>query len=184
MTTAKAVSELRESMGVTQRDFAEKLGTTIETVSRWENGRREPTREAIEKLATLAHSAGIRHLRNFFLSQEVAGIVSRVKGLKTPGSERHIALKELKYWSAYLHETHAPILKILALDATIADRRSAHKLALDYLRAAAHVMEYVRDRIELYVDEDYSSGRMQEDQEILRWGHQHDSFTKGELDAE
>ena len=91
MTTAKAVSELRESMGVTQRDFAEKLGTTIETVSRWENGRREPTREAIEKLATLAHSAGIRHLRNFFLSQEVAGIVSRVKGLKTPGSERQRA---------------------------------------------------------------------------------------------
>ena len=32
------VKDTREVLGLTQREFAEKIGTNPETVSRWENG--------------------------------------------------------------------------------------------------------------------------------------------------
>jgi transcriptional regulator with XRE-family HTH domain len=43
---------LRES-GFTQRSLAERLGVTQTTVSRWANGRRQPTREQAVQLETL-----------------------------------------------------------------------------------------------------------------------------------
>lgn len=40
--TALDVKAIRESLGLTQRDFANLLGTTVASVSRWENGRMKP----------------------------------------------------------------------------------------------------------------------------------------------
>jgi len=45
--------DLRQSMGMTQEQFAEHLGTTLETVSRWENGHTKPLRIYRLKLAEL-----------------------------------------------------------------------------------------------------------------------------------
>ncbi len=175
MTIAKAISDLREHMGITQRELAEKLGTRTETISRWEKGHRRPTRDAMERLAILAHQAGnLKHLRNYFAAEQVVGIVNRIKR-GSPGSERHIPLKELKFWSAYLRETASLAAKALG-QPTAAPNRMREMLLND-----VHVMRRLCDRIELYIDEEYSSARLQEDSEILRWGYRQGGFTKGDV---
>lgn len=40
--TADEIAALRKRLGMSQRQFADKLGTTVTTVSRWENGARTP----------------------------------------------------------------------------------------------------------------------------------------------
>jgi transcriptional regulator with XRE-family HTH domain len=182
MTTPKAIASLRASMGLTQREFAEKLGTRIETVSRWETGRREPTKDAMERLAVLAHKAGEKHLRTFFVAQEVSGIINRVRGLRSPGSERHIALKELKFWSAYLHETIRTSDEIIE-NANQPGRKDARKVLEAIISNSRFVMDHIRDRIELYIDEQWSPTRQQEDKEILNWGYRQ-GMVKVEPDGE
>jgi len=44
MINQEDIKDLRQSMGMTQEQFAEHLGTTLETVSRWENGHTKPLR--------------------------------------------------------------------------------------------------------------------------------------------
>ena len=39
----KLIKNIREYLGLSQADFAEKLGVTFATVNRWENGRAMPT---------------------------------------------------------------------------------------------------------------------------------------------
>jgi len=165
MTTPKAVSAVREGMKLNQREFAEHIGTTVETISRWERGHREPTRQALERLSVVAQEAGLKHLADFFFRSAQATIINRVKGLKSSGSERHISIKELKYWSAYLHQTWRGINDTLASRVTTADQLR------ESLRNVAGVMDHIRDKIELYIDEPPSSDRAREDEEILKWGH-------------
>lgn len=179
MTTAKAVVALRESLGLNQADFAGRLETRAETVSRWENGQREPARDALERLAVLAAESGQKHLRTFFVAKEVAGIVNRVRNLKSPGSERHIALKELKYWSAYLRDTSRNANKVFSNIARLPEKERSER-AMETARSMAHVMDYIRDRIERYVAEEDSTARLKEDKEILDWGHRQNRLAKGE----
>lgn len=47
------VLPLRELCGLTQEQFAAKLGVTVVTVNRWENYRTKPTPLAIRQLRTL-----------------------------------------------------------------------------------------------------------------------------------
>ena len=42
----KLIKSIREYLGLSQADFAEKLGVTFATVNRWENGRVLPTKLA------------------------------------------------------------------------------------------------------------------------------------------
>jgi len=53
MINQEDIKNLRQSMGMTQEQFAEHLGTTLETVSRWENGHTKPLRIYRLKLAKL-----------------------------------------------------------------------------------------------------------------------------------
>ena len=53
MINVEDIKNLRQSMGMTQEQFAEHLGTTLETVSRWENGHTKPLRIYRLKLAKL-----------------------------------------------------------------------------------------------------------------------------------
>lgn len=48
------VKEIREAMGLTQEDFAHKLGTSVSTVNRWENGKNRPGRMATRLLEMMA----------------------------------------------------------------------------------------------------------------------------------
>jgi transcriptional regulator with XRE-family HTH domain len=51
MEVSETIKELREKMGLTQKEFAERFGTAMTTVSGWETGNRTPRLEVLEKLA-------------------------------------------------------------------------------------------------------------------------------------
>lgn len=64
MVEVKAVEnikELRESLGMTQEQFAREIGVSFSTVSRWETGRGKPSPLARRR---------IEELRRHFMSQE------------------------------------------------------------------------------------------------------------------
>lgn len=46
---------LRESLGLTQEGLAHELGVSFTTVSRWENGKSDPSPMAIKQLKELEH---------------------------------------------------------------------------------------------------------------------------------
>jgi len=46
----KLVKELRQRLGLTQEDFAQKVGVTFGSVNRWENGKRTPQPFLIRRL--------------------------------------------------------------------------------------------------------------------------------------
>ena len=48
------VSALRQSLNMTQEEFAHAIGVTVSTVNRWENGHIEPSRLARKAMAALA----------------------------------------------------------------------------------------------------------------------------------
>ena len=41
--TSKMIKELRADLGLTQEQFAAKLGATVSTVNRWENDKGKPS---------------------------------------------------------------------------------------------------------------------------------------------
>ena len=52
-TAAEDIKNLRESLGMTQEEFAREVGVSFSTVSRWETGRGEPSPLARQRLAKL-----------------------------------------------------------------------------------------------------------------------------------
>ena len=54
------IRELRISTGLTQEKFAAKLGVTLLTINRWENGRSQPSPLAMEKIELLLVQMGDR----------------------------------------------------------------------------------------------------------------------------
>ena len=51
--TSKMVKEVRVALGLTQEQFAAKIGVTVTTVNRWENDRGKPYPLAMRQLAKL-----------------------------------------------------------------------------------------------------------------------------------
>jgi len=47
------VKKLREALGLTQEQFAARVGVTLATVNRWENGRAKPQPLALKTLEAL-----------------------------------------------------------------------------------------------------------------------------------
>jgi type I restriction enzyme M protein len=54
------IRTLRQTLGLTQEEFAHRLGITVATVNRWENGHNSPTRLARKALYDLAAEGGVR----------------------------------------------------------------------------------------------------------------------------
>ena len=52
------IKKIRESLLLTQTEFAEKLGVSFETVNRWENGRHKPTMKTKRKIKKLYEESG------------------------------------------------------------------------------------------------------------------------------
>lgn len=52
------IRQLREDRGLSQQDFATKLGVSVQTVHRWETGKSRPSRLALAKLRELAGAVG------------------------------------------------------------------------------------------------------------------------------
>ena len=51
--TSKMVKEVRTALGLTQEQFAAKIGVTVTTVNRWENDRGKPYPLAMRQLKKL-----------------------------------------------------------------------------------------------------------------------------------
>jgi DNA-binding transcriptional regulator YiaG len=51
-----AVVELREQLGMNQRDFADKFGVSAMAVSRWESGANDPPGKCLVQMAKLTKS--------------------------------------------------------------------------------------------------------------------------------
>ena len=87
--SAEWIKGLRVELALTQSQLAERLGVTVVTVSRWENGQSRPNRLAIKALSTLAAAAatpsramptGGQHA----MVREFAGAYSAAGVLATP----------------------------------------------------------------------------------------------------
>jgi len=52
-TFSKEIKELRTTLGLTQEQFAAKLGITFTTVNRWENNKAKPSPLALQKIKEL-----------------------------------------------------------------------------------------------------------------------------------
>ena len=71
---SRLVRELRERTGLTQENFAAKLGVTYPTINRWENGRAKPSPLALKQIDDLARGLGERGedlLQEFFPGEEI-----------------------------------------------------------------------------------------------------------------
>ena len=50
---AEVVKDLRKAIGLTQEQFAAKIGVTVSTVNRWEKGRSRPQPLAMKQIDAL-----------------------------------------------------------------------------------------------------------------------------------
>lgn len=55
---ADLIVELRQRLGLTQEQFAARLGVTFPTVNRWENRRAKPSRLALQSIRRLLEQIG------------------------------------------------------------------------------------------------------------------------------
>ena len=55
---AGIIREVRTRLGLTQEKFAARLGVTLPTINRWENGRANPSPLAMRNLRELVHRMG------------------------------------------------------------------------------------------------------------------------------
>lgn len=55
---AALIREVRGRLGLTQEKFAAKLGVTLPTINRWENGRTKPSPLALRTLREVVASMG------------------------------------------------------------------------------------------------------------------------------
>ena len=70
----RLIRNLREQTGLTQEKFALKLGVTLLTINRWENGRAKPSPLAMQKVEELLRSMGDKGeslLSEFFGKKEL-----------------------------------------------------------------------------------------------------------------
>lgn len=70
--TPRLIRSLREKTGLTQEKFATKLGVTLLTISRWENGRAKPSPLAMQRIEELLRSIGKsgKHLLSEFFGNK------------------------------------------------------------------------------------------------------------------
>ena len=55
---AALIREVRARLGLTQEKFAARLGVTLPTINRWENGRTKPSPLAVQNLQELISDMG------------------------------------------------------------------------------------------------------------------------------
>ena len=51
MNTGEKIKLIRKRQGITQKDLAEKLGTTPQNIAQYENNKRNPKYNTLEKIA-------------------------------------------------------------------------------------------------------------------------------------
>lgn len=57
---AAKIRQLRSKLGLTQEQFAAKVGVTFSTVNRWESGKSKPSPLAMRQIEEMMENAGVR----------------------------------------------------------------------------------------------------------------------------
>ena len=57
----KLIKSIREYLGLSQADFAEKLGVTFATVNRWESGKTRPNLSAMKNIKEFCLSHDVEY---------------------------------------------------------------------------------------------------------------------------
>lgn len=52
------IKAVRKEFGLTQEEFAQKIGVSLSTVVRWETGRNKPSKLAVRRVEALARKSG------------------------------------------------------------------------------------------------------------------------------
>lgn len=60
----KLIKELRDKLGLTQEQFAQKVGVTFPTINNWERGTRTPHPFLFQRLLEMAEEAGLKNIQN------------------------------------------------------------------------------------------------------------------------
>ncbi len=63
LSTAQPIKSIRQELGLTQQDFAAKLGVALPTISRWENEVHKPSPLALDKVSSFLRTLGDRGVR-------------------------------------------------------------------------------------------------------------------------
>ncbi|MEA2066241.1 MAG: helix-turn-helix transcriptional regulator [Thermotogota bacterium] len=58
------IKELRNKLGLTQEQFAQKVGVTFSTINNWEKGTRTPHPFLFQRLLEMAKEAGLKNIEN------------------------------------------------------------------------------------------------------------------------
>lgn len=158
---AKAIAMLREKLGLTQDQFAKKLGVSPFSISRYESGR-GPSRAVVMKLAAVAAEKRFESLEGFFQKSREADIEASYQKRASAGTGRHVPLDDLKLWSTRLRSIVDSTLE--ALRQTDPEFRAA---AIFNAKVTA---DFLRDDIQLYIGDDptHSSTGLQEDDKRLK----------------
>ncbi len=169
MTIRRAVSLLRKKSGLDQAAFAEQAGTTIETVSRWENGRRAPNSETLLQLASIAALKGQPELSAVFESKWKDRIASRRKHLPSAGTQRRLSVDDLKYIAAVARNVHDDLENTLRrVWREIPKAEDLYPWLIASLQSnALHYLGRVLEEVELHIDEPYGLTRAEEDKKLL-----------------
>lgn len=136
------ISSLREKMGISQQELADKLGVTVTSISRYENGR-EPDRQVLRRLAEIAREAKLRQLQTAFEEGWRAAIAEKLDNLPSAGTQRRVSVADLEYWQWVAQETVRSIQ--IALTAMAASPGK------DLLEIMQHDQKRVKEQIEVYI---------------------------------
>jgi len=58
------IKELRDKLGLTQEQFAHKIGVTFSTINNWEKGTRTPHPFLFQRLLEMAEEVGLKNVEN------------------------------------------------------------------------------------------------------------------------
>ena len=58
------IKELRDKLGLTQEQFAQRIGVTFATINNWEKGNRTPHPFLFQRLLEMAEEAGLKNIKN------------------------------------------------------------------------------------------------------------------------
>ena len=59
---SKLVKKLRSKLGLTQEQFAQKVGVTFPTINSWEKGSRKPHPFLLKRLLGMGEEAGLKNI--------------------------------------------------------------------------------------------------------------------------
>ena len=64
------MKELRGKLGLTQEQFAQRVGVTFSTINNWEKGSRTPHPFLFQRLLEMAEEAGLKNIQNIKRSRK------------------------------------------------------------------------------------------------------------------